>query len=94
MRVNNNVNAAHQGASPLNNTFSGNGVVMGFIDTGIDFTHDDFKNPDGSTNCSPMGSNPGVSSNTPQPYGYGQHWDSVDINAGLPTAHNDQWGHG
>ena len=28
MRVNNNVNAAHQGDSPLNSSLSGNGVVM------------------------------------------------------------------
>ena len=60
---------------------------MGFIDTGIDFTHDDFKNPDGSTRIVALWDQTlGVSSNTPQPYGYGQHWDSVDINAGLTTA--------
>ena len=95
MRVNNNVNAAHQGFSPLNNIFSGNGVVMGFIDTGIDFTHDDFKNPNGSTRIIALWDQTlGVSSNTPQPYGYGQHWDSAGINAGLATTHNDQWGHG
>ena len=29
MRVNNNVNAAHQGDSPLNSSLSGDGVVMG-----------------------------------------------------------------
>ena len=49
MRVNNRINDAHNGVSPLSNSHTGNGVIIGFIDTGIDFTHDDFKNPDGST---------------------------------------------
>ena len=30
-------------------TLDGRGVVVGIVDTGIDFTHDDFRNPDGTT---------------------------------------------
>ena len=30
-------------------TFDGRGVVVGIVDTGIDFTHDDFRHPDGTT---------------------------------------------
>lgn len=31
------------------NTLSGNGVIVGIIDSGIDYAHPDFRNPDGST---------------------------------------------
>ena len=75
MRVNNKINDAHNGISPLSNSHTGNGVIIGFIDTGIDFTHDDFKHPDGSTRIiSLWDQNLATAANTPQPYGYGQHW--------------------
>ena len=44
MRVNNKINDIHNGKSPLSTVYSGNGVIIGFIDTGIDFNHGDFKN--------------------------------------------------
>ena len=49
MRVNNRINDLHTGKSPLSSSLTGSGVVIRFIDTGLDFNHDDFKNGDGST---------------------------------------------
>lgn len=39
----------HQGAFPLPRSYMGTGVIVGVIDSGIDFAHADFRNADGST---------------------------------------------
>ena len=49
MRVNNRINDIHAGTAPLNTSLEGDGVIIGLIDTGIDFLHPDFMNPDSST---------------------------------------------
>ncbi len=86
MRVNNKVNDAHSGAAPLNTGYTGKDVIIGFIDTGIDWVHDDFKNADGSTRVLYLWDQTlGTNANTPSAYGYGQHWDSTAINLGTPT---------
>lgn len=95
MRANNRINNIHNGNSPLSSSFSGNGVIIGFIDTGIDFNHGDFKNADGTTRLISLWDQTlSTSSNTPQPYGYGQHWNANGINLGFASAHNDVYGHG
>lgn len=48
-RINNNIDSAHAGYSPLLQAYSGKGVVVGVIDGGIYWQHPDFKNPDGTT---------------------------------------------
>ncbi len=95
MRVNNKINSIHSGKSPLSSSFTGKDVIIGFIDTGLDFNHDDFKNTDGTTRIISLWDQTlSASSNTPQPYGYGQHWNSSEIESGLAEAHNDIYGHG
>ena len=37
--------SAHQGDSPLTQAYTGKGVIVGVIDTGIDFMHKDFRDP-------------------------------------------------
>ena len=49
MRVKARVNQVHQGISPLPQGYTGNGVIVGFIDDGIDFNHPDFKDSAGNT---------------------------------------------
>ena len=94
MRVNNRINDIHLGAAPLNTSLDGDGVIVGFIDTGIDFLHPDFMNPDSSTRVMALWDQSlGVNQYTPAQYGYGQHWDSTQINQGLST-NVDIWGHG
>ena len=43
MLINNRIDLIHQGVSPLIQGYDGSNVVVGIIDTGIDFTHPDFK---------------------------------------------------
>ncbi len=51
LQTSNDVSVPGTGAVRARQEFgvSGEGVVVAFIDTGIDFTHGDFRNPDGST---------------------------------------------
>ena len=94
MRVNNRINDVHAGVPPLNTAYTGKDVVIGFIDTGIDWMHGDFKNADGSTRIlSLWDQTKPISSNTPS-YGYGQHWDSSEINLGIPTNNRPNSYHG
>jgi len=91
MLVNNHVKEVHQGSGSLPRPFLGDSVIIGFLDTGIDIDHPDFKNPDGSSRIlyiwdqfSPLGPN------TPVQYGYGQEWSKNDIDQGNCT-HVDPW---
>jgi hypothetical protein len=95
--INANVNPVHLGYAPLSQAYDGSGVVMGFLDTGIDFKHPDFINADGSTRVKYLwDQNLDTGGSTPIDYGYGQEWDAVAIDAGLCT-HNEAYnyfGHG
>jgi subtilisin family serine protease len=87
MRMRNRVNEVHQGLSPLSQMYDGEDVIIGFIDSGIDYTHPDFQNPDGSTRVLAIwDQTKGFDAAfTPTKYGYGQEWDSAQINAGIAT---------
>lgn len=77
------VNPVHQGISPLQQAYDGSGVIIGFLDSGLDWRHPDFKNPDGSTRILYLWDQYSVAGGiTPQPYGYGQEWDAAAIDAG------------
>ncbi len=95
MRVNNRINAIYDGSTPLNSVYQGENVILGFIDTGIDWKHPDFRNPtDSSTRILAIwDQTKAVNQFTPSKYGYGQDWDSTEIMAGL-SANNDIYGHG
>ena len=91
MRVNNSVVQVQTGQSPLPQAYDGDGVVVGIIDSGIDFLHPDFRDSINGVShtrvkyiwdqLNPLGSN------TPS-YGYGQTWDSTEIENGT-TLHSD-----
>lgn len=85
------VDSVHSGTGGLPSSYTGEGVIVGYVDTGIDFNHPDFKNSDGTTrvlrywdHSFNQGSNP---------YGYGAVWTNADINAGNCTS-MDNSGHG
>jgi hypothetical protein len=92
----NNVDSAFYGYAPLNLPLDGSNVLMGIIDGGIDFNHGDFKNADGSTRVLRMWNQfePFDPGRTPPKYGYGQVWDSTDINTGTALVTGQYLDHG
>jgi len=95
MRLQQNIDPIHAGLSPLHTPYKGKGVIMGYIDTGIDFTHEDFKNADGSTRVIRYWDQglPVHPDRTPEKYGYGQIWTNTDIDNGNCTS-TDNHAHG
>lgn len=92
-----NVNKVHAGVPPLTQSFDGSSVIVGIIDSGVDFSHPDLKNSNGTTRILHLwDQTKGVAPNTPPNYGYGQEWSNTQIDAGLAASHNDQqfFGHG
>lgn len=93
----NGVIPVHNGISPLPNSYTGDGVVVGILDSGIYFDHEDFKNEDGSTRIKYIWDQAlGSGLNAPAPYGYGEEWSFVDINNGScnHVEPANQFGHG
>lgn len=95
MRVKARVNQVHQGLAPLPQGYRGKGVIVGLIDDGIDFRHPDLQDSSGNTRVLAIWDQTQSFSvtRTPSRYGYGQQWDSTDINAGICTS-VDNSGHG
>ena len=95
MRLVHNIDSAYNGHYPLQERYTGKGVIIGYIDTGLDFTHEDFLNVDGSTRVlrywdHSLENDP---VRTPIKYGYGQVWTNEDIDAGNCTS-TDNRAHG
>ncbi|MBP7809930.1 MAG: S8 family peptidase [Bacteroidia bacterium] len=96
MLFRNRIKPVKLGTSPLTAAYDGTGIIVGIIDTGIDFEHPDFKDAFGNTRISYIWDQT-VSSptNIPTPFGYGQEWTAAQITASLCT-HSDMpnYGHG
>ena len=97
MRQKSNVVPVNNGDSPLPQPYKGKNVIVGIIDTGIDFTHPDFIDSLGNTKVLYIWDQTiGSPTKLPDNFSYGQQWDSTDINAGICT-HVDPssfFGHG
>lgn len=98
MRVKAHVNEVHQGLAPLPQGYTGSGVLVGIIDTGLELNHPDFQDTLGRTRVlyywdQNYPYHPWL---TPAGYGYGQAWDSAAINMGQCPAVDpfNQYGHG
>jgi subtilisin family serine protease len=72
--------------------YTGEGVLVGVIDSGIDWTHDDFKNNDGTTRIKAIWDLYGTGT-PPSGFGYGAEYSEAQINAGT-VAERDYSGHG
>ena len=75
--------------------FNGNagaGVVVGAVDSGIDWTHDDFKTPAGKTRIRYLWDQRTAGA-PPDGFAYGTEWNAAQIDAGACTQH-DVNGHG
>lgn len=83
------------GLAPLPQGYTGAGVVMGIIDSGIDYHHPDFQDTSGNTRIYRIWDQRDQTGPGPQPWGYGTEWDSISLNNGTCT-HNDMayYGHG
>jgi minor extracellular serine protease Vpr len=90
MLINNRIVDVHSGQAPLTQGYDGSGVIVAFIDTGIDYTHPDFIDSAGKTRVKFLWdqNQPYNALYTPQGYTYGQAWDSTQIDAGLAGAQN------
>ncbi|MEZ4938567.1 MAG: S8 family serine peptidase [Crocinitomicaceae bacterium] len=79
---------------PIPVPFEGTDIVYGYVDSGMDYNHADFRNADSSTRVLYYWdqSKP-VDGTTPTKYGYGQTCDSASINAGTCLL-NDNGTHG
>lgn len=95
--IHNNITQVHSGLSPLMQAYKGTGVIIGILDSGIYFEHDDFKNADGTTRIRYIwDQNVNTPSNPPAPYNFGQEWSWQDINNGAcnHVEPANQFGHG
>ena len=72
--------------------WNGNNVVVGFVDSGIQYQHDDFKNPDGTTRLVGIWDQT-LAGSPPAGYGYGNECSIAQINAGT-CSETDIEGHG
>ncbi|MBC7865539.1 MAG: S8 family serine peptidase, partial [Bacteroidia bacterium] len=82
MRKKNYINPIQSGQAPLAQAYDGKNVIMGLIDSGIDFNAPDFLDSLGRSRILYIwDQNYPVAANTPQPFNYGQEWDSVAFNA-------------
>ena len=75
----------HNGDAPLDTSYMGDGIIMGIIDYGIDFTHEDFKKSNGDTRIRYLWDQNVGNVNSPLPYNYGREWTEFEINAGQCT---------
>jgi len=95
-RVKHFINEVHAGAGGLQTPFTGDNVIIGFVDQGLDHSHPDFQNIDGTTRVlyywdQTMGFD---AVRTPQPYNYGQLFYASDINLGNCPATESGTAHG
>jgi subtilisin family serine protease len=88
-RANFHVNPVHQGLGGLSQGYTGKNVILGVVDTGIDFNHPDFKDSNGKTRVLRYWDHSLTGPNSPMPYNYGQEWDSTAINNGTCTSMDD-----
>lgn len=92
----NRIKPVKLGTAPLSQPYDGTGVLLGFIDTGIDIAHKDFKDAQGNTRIKFLWDQSATTgSGIPSPFNYGVEWNDTQINAGQCT-HSDMahWGHG
>ncbi len=70
-----------------NPPFDGRGVIVGIVDRGCDFTHANFRNPDGSTRLLFLWDQrqPQAGGAAPADFGYGHELDSRALNDALST---------
>ncbi len=82
-----------RGAGPNFTGINGAGVIVGGVDTGVDYDHDDFKDALGNTRILKIWDQTDPAGPNPAGFGYGTEWNAAQIDALLSTA-KDTHGHG
>jgi subtilisin family serine protease len=82
-----------RGPGPAFAGINGAGVIVGGVDTGVDYDHDDFKDALGNTRILKIWDQTNGVGPAPAGFGYGTEWNSAQINALTSTA-GDTHGHG
>jgi len=77
-------NWVHDGQSPLSRGYKGKDVIIGIVDSGVDWSHPGFKNADGTTRILYIWDQT-ASGTKPAFFNYGTEWTSSQINAGNCT---------
>lgn len=82
--VTHSITPIHSGMEGLPSSYTGKGVIIGYVDTGCDITHGDFLDSDGNSRVLRYwDQTAAVNARTPAKYGYGQIYDSSDFNTGI-----------
>jgi hypothetical protein len=68
-------------------------VLVGIVDTGIDYAHPDFQKPDGTTRLVSIWDQAGTGASPPSGFTYGAEWLPAAINSAIATE-IDSEGHG
>jgi subtilisin family serine protease len=82
-----------RGAGPTFTGLNGAGVIVGNIDTGVDYDHDDFKDAGGLTRFLKIWDQTDPIGPPAAGFGYGSDWTAADIN-NLTSRAKDTNGHG
>lgn len=94
-RLHHFVDPVHAGQTPLESAYTGEGVIIGVVDQGLDYNHPDFLDANGNTRVLRYWdhsiTNP---QHAPAPYNYGEWWDSTSINNGTCTSIEAGTAHG
>ena len=88
MLKHNNILQVHSGQAPLTQGYDGTGVVVGFIDTGIDFTHPDFQDASHHSRVKYLWDH-NLTGTPPAGFAYGVEFTNTQIDAGLASASSD-----
>jgi len=80
------VDPVHAGTNGLDGAYTGKGVIIGYVDQGIDFNHPDFISADGTKRVIRYWDHTTNTGGPASPYGYGIVWDSLSIANGTCTS--------